>query len=259
MRENNIIRTLSRHKAFIVLGLIVLVIVINFFARGGNDNNAISTSSPTTSTVPAESQTPQSAPTQESTAPTDTASTPAPTGTVALTYTVVPDFVKDGSYERDAFGTPWKDVDHNGCDTRNDILKRDLTNAVYEPGDTCVIESGVLNDPYTGKVINFERGRSTSSAIQGDHKIPLGYAWYAGARNWTDEQREALANDPENVIAVDGPANGSKSDDGPGAWMPPNTSYACTYVTNFAKVAEKYNLSIQQSDDAKIREVLATC
>jgi hypothetical protein len=259
MRENNIIRTLSRHKAFIALAIVVLIIVISFFARGGNDNNTASTSSPVaTSSASASTQAPQSTPTQENAAPTATVSTPASTGNVALTYTVVPDFVKDGSYDRTAFGTPWKDVDHNSCDTRNDILKRDLTNIVYKAGDDCVIMSGTLNDPYTGKVINFERGPQ-SAVVQVDHIQALGLAWYAGARNWTDEQREALANDPENLTLADGEANRIKSDSGPGEWMPPRAEDACTYVTGFAKVAEKYKLNVQQSDDVKIREVLATC
>lgn len=256
MRENNIIRTLSRHKAFIALAIVVLIIVISFFARGGNDNNVASTSSPVATS--SASATPQSTPTQESAAPTATSSTPASTGNVALTYTVVPDFVKDGSYDRTAFGTPWKDVDHNGCDTRNDILKRDLTNIVYKAGDDCVIMSGTLNDPYTGKVIDFERGPK-SALLQNDHRVPLSYAWNAGARNWTDEEREAIANDPENLVMVDGEANRIKSDSGPGEWMPPRAAEACSYVEGFVKVIEKYKLNVQQSDDVKIREVLATC
>lgn len=38
------------------------------------------------------------------------------------------------------FGPAWKDVDHNGCDTRNDILDRDLT--VKDKRNACVVTAG---------------------------------------------------------------------------------------------------------------------
>lgn len=149
-------------------------------------------------------------------------------------------------YNRDAFGEPWADVNHNGCDTRNDILARDLTNTVVDT-DGCTVLSGTLNDSYTGDTIEFERGKK-SSAVQIDHVIPLSYAWSHGADTWTDAQREAFANDPENLIAVDGPANMSKSDQGPAEWLPENTSIHCQYVQDFAQVAGKYNLNISDAD-----------
>ena len=43
-------------------------------------------------------------------------------------------------YSRDQFGAAWADVDHNGCDTRNDILARDLTGETFKPGThDCVV------------------------------------------------------------------------------------------------------------------------
>lgn len=86
-------------------------------------------------------------------------------------------------YARDQFGKGWKDTDHNGCDTRNDILRRDLVSIVAETrGRGCKILSGILNDPYTGKRIEFKRGNDTSSAVQIDHVVALSDAWQKGAQ-----------------------------------------------------------------------------
>ena len=149
-------------------------------------------------------------------------------------------------YNRDAFGEPWADVDHNGCDTRNDILVRDLTNTTVDT-DGCTVLSGTLNDSYTGDTIEFARGKK-SSAVQIDHMVPLSYAWNHGADTWTDAQREAFANDPQNLRAVDGPANMSKSDQGPSEWLPENTSIQCQYTQDFVQVATKYNLHVSDAD-----------
>src|SRR6478736_2221506 len=72
-------------------------------------------------------------------------------------------------YSRARFGPAWQDVDRNHCDTRDDILRRDLKPFTLKPGSSCVVVSGDLNDPYTGKVIHFERGTATSLAVQIDH------------------------------------------------------------------------------------------
>lgn len=116
-------------------------------------------------------------------------------------------------YDRAQFGPAWKDIDRNGCDTRNDILRRDLKNVESKPGtNNCVILSGTLNDPYTGVEIGFRRGKYTSSLVQIDHVVALSNAWQTGAQQLSQPQREALANDPDNLLAVDGAANMAKSD-----------------------------------------------
>lgn len=111
-------------------------------------------------------------------------------------------------YDRDAFGPAWADVDHNGCDTRNEVLRRDLTAVVTRK---CVVLSGTLQDLYTGRTIVFERGKTSNLAVQIDHRVPLSYAWRHGAASWTPKQRETFANDQAtNLVAVDGPANEEK-------------------------------------------------
>lgn len=201
-------------------------------------------------------------PTSEATptgAPTPTVSTGDFQGLDALSIAEPDD--RGDYYRTQDFGAAWSyDFDGNFCDTRDDILARDMTDVTYtDPSDQCQVQTGTLNDPYTGKVIDFTRGVGTSMAVQIDHLIPLKYVWTHGARDWTQEKREQIANDPENLYAVDGPTNGSKSDRGPSEFMPPNEAFHCTYATGFVKVATKYQLSITSADHDALQTALATC
>jgi hypothetical protein len=162
-------------------------------------------------------------------------------------------------YTRVQFGAAWKDVDRNGCDTRNDLLKRDLTGETFKPGTKdCVVLTGTLADNYTGKTINFTRG-ADSSAVQIDHRIALSNAWQTGAQQLSKEQREALANDPLNLEAADGPANMQKGDGDTATWLPANKSYRCTYVSNQIAVKAKYKLWVTQAEHDAMAGVLAGC
>lgn len=161
-------------------------------------------------------------------------------------------------YDRDEFGPAWADVDHNGCDTRDDILDRDLTR-VYRDGDGCTVESGVLRDPYTNKLIRFRRGEGTSTAVQIDHLVPLADAWRTGARGWTAGKRERLANDPANLVASDGPTNESKGDQAASTWLPPAARYRCTYVTAQVHVKHRYGLWVTRAEHDAMARVLRRC
>lgn len=161
-------------------------------------------------------------------------------------------------YDRDLFGTSWFDVDGNLCDTRNDVLQRDMRD-IHLAADQCKVMSGVLDDPYTGSAISFERGEQTSQAVQIDHIIPLSYAWKHGAWSWDDSARLAFANDPANLLAVDGPTNNGKGGKGPARWMPPNESYRCVYATKFVTVAATYELQISEDDRQSLAATIASC
>ena len=163
-------------------------------------------------------------------------------------------------YTRDQFGPSWKDVDANGCDTRNDILKRDLKSIVYKAvGEDCVILSGVITDPYSGETINFLRGVATSSEIQIDHVVALSNAWQTGAFKLTLAQRTAFANDPSNLLAVKGKLNSQKGDGDAATWLPPRKSYRCEYVTKQVVVKAKYGLWLTAPEKAAILKILKTC
>jgi len=167
-------------------------------------------------------------------------------------------------YTRARFGEAWTDDvsvadGHNRCDTRNDILKRDLSQIAFRAGSDCVIASGVLHDAYTGRTIRFVRGPSTSTAVQIDHLVPLSDAWQTGAQQLTLQQRTDLANDPLNLQAVDGPTNEAKGDSDAASWLPPDRAYRCTYVTRQVEVKARYHLWVTPAERDAIARVLSGC
>lgn len=162
-------------------------------------------------------------------------------------------------YSRSRFGPAWEDVDVNGCDTRNDILARDLKQVVYRAGSDCVVAKGTLRDPYTATTIAFVRGKSTSSKVQIDHVVALAAAWRTGAKRWRAELRLFYANDPLVLLAVDGPTNGAKGDKDADDWLPPNAGFHCRYVARQIAVKTKYELWVTQPERTKMAETLGGC
>ncbi|CAN2241575.1 HNH endonuclease family protein [Candidatus Planktophila dulcis] len=163
-------------------------------------------------------------------------------------------------YTRDQFGQAWADVDRNGCDTRNDILKRDLTSITYKAKTrNCVVLSGTLLDRYSGESINFIRGNITSMEVQIDHVVALSNAWQTGAFKLTAEQRKALANDPMNLFAVKGRLNSQKGDGDAATWLPPLKSFRCAYVAQQIAVKAKYSLWVVPPEKAAMLSILAKC
>lgn len=162
-------------------------------------------------------------------------------------------------YEREQFGPAWADVDRNGCDTRNDVLARDLTDVTFEAGThDCVVLTGTLQDPYTDQVIAFERG-PRSAEVQIDHVVALSDAWQKGAQQWDAETRRQFANDPANLLAVDGPANGAKGDGDAATWLPASTGYRCAYVVRQVRVKAAYGLWVTRAERDAIARQLDGC
>ncbi|WP_425451253.1 GmrSD restriction endonuclease domain-containing protein [Williamsia limnetica] len=168
-------------------------------------------------------------------------------------------------YDRGLFGEAWTDAvsvegGRNGCDTRNDILRRDLTQIVFKAGSQgCAVQTGVLADPYTGTSIDFLRGQDTSSAVQIDHVVALSDAWQKGAQQLSPAKRIDFANDPRNLQATDGPTNQQKSDGDAATWLPPSKSYRCTYVARQVDVKSAYQLWVTQAEKDAIASVLSSC
>jgi hypothetical protein len=161
-------------------------------------------------------------------------------------------------YDRSVFGRGWSDDDGDGCDTRDDILLRDLRAPVLRTGSACAVAGGTLDDPYTGKVIVFRRG-VTSARVHIDHVVALSDAWQKGAQQWTDHRRLAFANDPLNLIAVDSQANISKGGSDAASWLPPAKSYRCTYVARQAEVKSRYDLAVTEAEKKAMLTVLSSC
>lgn len=157
-------------------------------------------------------------------------------------------------YSRDMFGNGWR---KNGdCNTRDDILVRDMTQLDIRD---CKVYAGVLDDPYTGKTIRFLRGPTTSSLVQIDHVVALSDAWQKGAQYISSETREQLANDPLELLAVDGDANQNKSDGDAATWLPPNKSYRCRYVARQIAIKQKYSLWVTVAEKEAMQRVLSVC
>ena len=180
--------------------------------------------------------------------------------------TVVPVRVRGYDYRRAAFGEAWDDDNdapggHNGCDTRNDILNRDLVDKTYVSIKRCpdAVATGVLHDPYTNATIAFTRGNQVGAAVQIDHIVPLALAWDMGARDWNDAMRKRFANDPANLLAVAGQANQDKGDQEPAGWMPPNHAFWCQYAMQFIAVLRGYGLAVDQASAQELRDAAATC
>ncbi len=196
----------------------------------------------------------------------------AAVGTVGLSATIatldeIPPTTENppSEYQREErFGRSWLDVDGNHCDTRNDILGLQLTDVEYLPMDQApsrcrraTVQSGVLDDPYTGRRIEFTRDQP--NAVQIDHLVPLSWAWRNGAWRLTQEERIAFANDPDNLLAVDGPTNQGKGDKGPSQWLPANEGFRCEYAERFTDVVFSYDLSLPDDDRAALTSLLTDC
>jgi hypothetical protein len=169
-------------------------------------------------------------------------------------------------YDRSAlFGPRWSDdIDvpsgHNGCDQRSDIIRRQLANLQLKPGTRgCVPLSGTLRDPYTGQVIAFVRGPSTSDDVQVDHVVALAGVWRTGGRALTPDERQAIAGDPLNLIAVGATVNQAKGDSDASQWLPPDSAAHCRYVARQVAVKSKYRLWVTPPEHSAMVAVLGRC
>jgi hypothetical protein len=192
--------------------------------------------------------------------------TVAPGVDVLADIVVIPVRIHGHDYRRAAFGESWSDDNsapggHNGCDTRNDILDRDLLDKTYVSIKRCpnAVSTGTLNDPYTNAVVAFTRGNQVGASVQIDHIVPLALAWDLGARDWPDDIRLRFANDPANLLAVAGQPNQDKGDSEPAEWMPPNAAFRCQYAMQFIAVLRGYGLPVDVPSATVLRDAAATC
>jgi hypothetical protein len=195
--------------------------------------------------------------------PTKTGSAPAATVPAATVAGAKAELAKlpvkaarEGGYQRTRdFGPAWSvDVDRNGCGTRDDILRRDLTKVQLR--GRCTVIAGVLADPYTGQTVSFTKAAAVK--VQIDHVVPLGAAWIRGARDWPQALRERFANDPVNLLATTASANESKSDRGPAEWLP-RQAYRCAYAVQWVRVSTSYKLALTPPDKASLTTLLGRC
>jgi hypothetical protein len=161
-------------------------------------------------------------------------------------------------YDRDQFGSAWTDTDHNGCDQRNDILRRDLSGETLKAGTHgCIVLSGTLKDKYTGETIQFRK--ADASKVQIDHVVALQNAWVTGASGWSKAKRKELATDPLNLLATKGAVNGSKGSGDAATWLPPKRSFRCDYVARQVAVKVKYGAWMTSAEHDAIEKILSGC
>ncbi|GED98421.1 HNH endonuclease family protein [Gordonia crocea] len=167
-------------------------------------------------------------------------------------------------YDRSAFGQAWADATdvlggNNACDTRNDILRRDLDEVVTAAGPRCAatVTAGRLRSPYTGRALVFRRSRATS--VQIDHIVPLSFAWDMGAHGWPAATRLRFANDPANLVAVDEKSNRDKGDREPARWMPPARAFHCQYAQQFVAVLAAYPVLLDEPSARVLAAALRGC
>lgn len=197
--------------------------------------------------------------------PPQTVPAPAGTALAALRALPVKGRAPKTGYSRGQFGRSWTDDvttdgGHNGCDTRNDVLRRDLAAVIIKMRTQgCVAASGTLHDPYTGRDIMFVRGAQTSVFVQIDHLVALSNAWQTGAQGLDAEQRQNLANDPLELLAVDGPTNEIKGDGDAATWLPAVKTFRCAYVSRQIAVKARYGLWVTAAEEAAMESVLGAC
>lgn len=185
---------------------------------------------------------------------------PAATGASGLAFNALQTLEIKGrapktGYVREEFGDGWAQL--GMCDMRNVILNRDLQQVALN--EKCKVMTGILHDPYTGSVISFQRGDTTSDKVQIDHVVALSNAWQTGAQQLSPEERRKFANDPLELLAVDGRANQQKSDGDTATWLPPNKAFRCQYVARQIAVKQKYRLWVTRAEYDAMGAVLGAC
>jgi hypothetical protein len=246
----------------LVIGAVGTVFILSTFF-GCSDSSEPIQSAPTPTVVETltpepvetESATPSPAPTESpSASPVTSAISPA---LEALAAIPIKGRAPKTGYDRDLFASDWDYS--NGCDMRNKILRRDFIEFQFRSDSSCIIETGILQDPYTGQTINFVRGVGTSNEVQIDHVVSVSDAWQKGAQQLSSSERYAFYNDPLNLLAVSGSANAQKSDSDAASWLPANNAYRCQFVARQIAVKISYNLWVTQAEYDAIYRVLQDC
>ena len=166
-----------------------------------------------------------------------------------LNALAVDDNQSSSGYDRDSFGFRTTDVDGNGCDVRDDVLARDLTDITYKYAGSCVVESGTL-------------GRSIHRP---DHPF----------RTWPRHQRQSadrpcggplgsalaircatgpLPNAMNSAMTLQPAGRRRPGQSGEGVrlpaayWLPTNADYRCDYVARQIGVKDKYQLTVTSQE-----------
>ncbi len=234
------------------------ILLVTFVMRDQQQTAPVGSSSATLPSVRVVS-TPSASPSPQLTSVNEPATSSAASGTAleALENLPLRTSGPATAYSRAGFGEGWTDVDGNGCDTGNDVLRRDLTAVTLKRGSrSCIVASGRLLDKYAARTAVF-RPETRSVAI--DFVVPLADAWAGGASTWTAEQRTAFVNDPANLSAVQTATTAKKRSRDASGWLPSSVAYRCLYAARQIGVKTTYQLSVSAAERSTLRKVLAGC
>jgi hypothetical protein len=149
----------------------------------------------------------------------------------------------------------WRDDDHDGCNTGNEVLIDESTEPVNRT-PSCRIISGRWVSPYDGAVL------TSPSDVSIDHVVTLAEAWESGAWQWTDQQRNDYLNDlqhPDFLVAVSNAIKDDKGDKDPGQWLPPVESDRCDYLRAWVHLKTVYQLTVDPGEREAIAAAALHC
>ncbi|RLC01412.1 MAG: hypothetical protein DRI57_31140 [Deltaproteobacteria bacterium] len=157
--------------------------------------------------------------------------------------------IPDASYD-DTEWRGWTDEDDDCQDTRAEILIRDNKGLIeFRDDKSCEVLRGEWICPYTGKTF------TDVSDLDIDHIVPLKHAHEKGGSDWSEQKKQAFANDPLNLLAVEDNTNQEKGYKAPDEWKPPLQEYWRIYAEKWRAVKKKYDLSVSDSEEQALEEM----
>lgn len=244
-----------------ILYALIALVLIGKCAPDSSSTSSLQVSAPSANVTPTDLASPLSNVSPDSSnvvsSPTSQVSEPVSDSSVLIAAQLLVERGKASTtdYSRSAFGSAWKDVDRNGCDTRNDILARDFSEVKFKPGtNSCKVIGGVWTDPYSNETYTFDSAPSTA---QIDHVVSLKNAWQMGADQWAQPDREAFANDPINLTVTVASLNRQKSDSNAASWLPPYKPARCSFIARQVAVKAKWKLYVTSSEKTVMLQILS--
>jgi hypothetical protein len=152
-------------------------------------------------------------------------------------------------------GGSWTDSDGDCQDGRQEILISQSQTKPVLTADSCSVVSGQWVDPYTGETT------TNPADVEIDHLVALKEAHDSGGASWPPAKKQSFAQDVTsgNLFVVMTTTNRSKGDRDPGEWLPANKARACWYVKQWSEVKRRWGLSMDETEAASVRRLLASC
>lgn len=228
-------------------------------ARPAKTVEAVATPTSTPTVTPSGTPTKTATPVPVTTsAKTSSKVTPAKTATIATN----PAMVKLGALpvkgRAPATGYARAEFPHwtraGGCDTADAAISKAATGVITLDG--CDVQHALINDRYGDQIVEYTKG---VRSVQVDHVVSLKNAWVTGAQKLTREQRRALANDQQNLIATSAKLNQQKGASDAASWLPPNKKYRCEYITRQITIKARYGLWVTPPEKVAMENVLKKC